>query len=333
MSTETTPSRTWALPSGPVLGLLGVLLLFAVLIGIKGELSYFLSFGNLRVLVHEGTIRGVLALGMLLIIISGGIDLSVGAVVALVTVVTMRLYLMFLDSTGSVATASLIAVSGGMLTGAIAGLINGLVVTQLKLPPFVATLGMLGIARGLAIWVSERSPIAFPVGARPEWVQSLAKAELTNPGFFSLIGLALGVAVLLHLTVFGRHLYAVGSNEATARLCGVNVTRVKITTYVLAGMLFGWGGVLYFAQGDSGNPTAAEGEELFVIAAVVIGGASLAGGRGTVIGALIGVLVLGLLKNGVVVFNVPVEIQYLLMGLIIIANAALSQFNRAAGSK
>jgi len=327
MSTDAPASPRLRLPSGPALGLIGVLALFLLLIGIKGELTSFLSLGNLRVLVHEGTVRAVIALGMLLIIITGGIDLSVGAVVALVTVVTMRVYAHFHAQIG-VEQASLVAVAAGVLVGGLCGLINGLLVTQLRLPPFVVTLGMLSIARGSAIWLAERTLLAFPVGARPEWVETLALSRLYNPGFLSLIGLAVLMAVVLWATRFGRHLYAVGSNEATARLCGVNVSRTKVLAYTVAGLLTGWAGVLLFAHGDSGNPSAGEGLELAVIAAVVIGGASLNGGKGTVVGALMGVLILGVLANGVSLFNVPVEVQYILEGGIILLNAALSRWQR-----
>ena len=324
----TTPSRL-PVPSGPALGLVGVLALFLLLIGLKGELRSFLSLGNLNVLVHEGTVKGIIALGMLLVIISGGIDLSVGAVVALVTVVTMRVYTHFHPQLG-VEQASMLSVTSGVLIGGVCGLINGLLITQLKLPPFVVTLGMLSVARGSAIWLAERTLLAFPVGARPEWVETLATSSLTNPGFISLIVLAVLTAVLLWATRFGRHLYAVGSNELTARLCGVNVVRTRIIAYTLAGLLTGWAGVILFAHGDSGNPSAGEGLELTVIAAVVIGGASLNGGKGTVAGAIVGVLILGLLANGVSLFNVPVEVRYILEGGIILLNAALSRWERPA---
>lgn len=325
----TSLSRVLTPLSGPLLGLAGVLAFFVVLISINGELASFLSIGNARVLVHEGTIPAVIALGMLLVIITGGIDLSVGAVVALVTVVTMRVYAHLHVSMGSSPATSFAAVACGVAVGGFCGFINGVVITQLKLPSFVVTLGMLSIARGSAIWLAERSPIAFPVGARPEWVEVLSRSKLYNPGFISVIFLAIGTAVLLRWTVLGRHIFAVGSNEATARLCGVNVSRTRILVYTLAGLLTGWAGVLMFAHGDSGNPSAGEGLELLVIAAVVIGGASLTGGRGTVIGTLIGVLVLGLLENGVNLCNVPVEIKYILIGVIILANAALSRWQRS----
>jgi ribose transport system permease protein len=314
--------------SGPLLGLAGVLVFFIILIGINGELASFLSLGNARVLVHEGTIPAIIALGMLMVIITGGIDLSIGAVVALVTVVTMRAYTHFVATLGPTPTANLFAVGAGVLVGGLCGFINGLVITRLKLPSFVVTLGMLSIARGTAIWLADRSPIAFPVNQRPDWVEVVSRSTLYNPGFMSAILLSIVVASLLRSTAFGRHVFAIGSNEATARLCGVNVARTKVIVYTFAGLLTGWAGVLMFAHGDSGNPSAGEGLELIVIAAVVIGGASLTGGRGTVTGALIGVLVLGLLDNGVNLCNVPVEIKYILIGVIILANAALSRWQR-----
>ncbi|MCS6850799.1 MAG: ABC transporter permease [Gemmataceae bacterium] len=316
---------------GPVLGLFAVLGLFTVLIGLKGELHSFLSFRNLQVLVHEGTIPAVVALGMLLIIISGGIDLSVGSVMALVTVVTMRVYNAAFDETASVTVASLLAVPIGVLTGGLCGLANGLIITQLRLPPFVATLGMLGIVRGLAVWLAERQLITFRTG-RPTWVDTLnqvhADATLFNPGFWSVMLLAGIVAIILHATVLGRYCYAIGSNEATARLCGVRVERTKVLLYTLAGLLTGWAGILLFAHGTSGDPSGAEGLELRVIAAVVIGGAGLGGGQGTVVGTLLGVLILEILGNGVSIFNVPIEVQHILIGVIIIANTALSSLAR-----
>ncbi len=325
--------------SGPVLGLLGVLGIFIVLISLKGELGNFLSIPNLQVLLKDATIPAVIALGMLLIIISGGIDLSVGSVAALVTVTTMYVYRLLYAQSGSMAFASAWAVPAGIAVGGVCGLTNGLIITQLRVTPFVASLGMLSIARGLAYWISERRTLDFPRQARPEWVNTLAQvyAEIAvagqrlpslNPGFWSLMILAFGVAVLLHFTVLGRYCYAIGSNEATARLCGVAIGRTKIILYTLAGLLTGWAGILMFAQGGSGDPSAGVGLELEVIAAVVIGGASLTGGRGTVFGTLLGVLILAVLNNGVSLFNVPVEVRFILIGGIIIINTALSQWQR-----
>ena len=321
--------------SGPVLGLVLVLGIFILLLWWKGGASSvkgFLSPRNLQVLVQERTIPGVLALGMLLVIISGGIDLSVGSVVALGTVITMWVYGWVYRHGGSVPVASLAAIPAGILTGGACGLANGLIITRLRVTPFVATLGMLSIARGLAVWVAERKTMNFPEGARPGWVDRLAQvhADYTffNPGFWSLVVLAVAVTVLLRQTVLGRYTYAIGSNEATARLCGVNIDANKVLIYTLAGLLAGWAGVLLLAQANSGDPNAAVGLELDVIAAVVIGGASLTGGQGTVVGTLLGVLILGILINGVGFFGVPVEAKHILIGSIIIINTALSRWQR-----
>ncbi len=318
--------RPFAVPAGPWVGFAVVLLLFVVLLGLKGGLGAFLSVGNLQVLLHEGTIPAIVGLGMLLVLISGGIDLSVGAVVALVTVVTMRVYTGLYDAWGPGAGTGFVAAVAGVLAGGLCGLTNGLLVTRLNLPPFVATLGMFGIARGVAVWLAERTTLAFPVGGRPGWVETLALTSFWNPGLWSLVLLAILTGVILHFTVFGRHVYAVGSNEATAKLCGVDVTRTRLLVYTFAGLLTGWAGVIMFAHSNSGNPTLGEQLELDVITAVVIGGASLSGGKGTVIGALLGVAILGLIKNGVSLFNVPVEMQYILIGVLLLANLALNRW-------
>jgi ribose/xylose/arabinose/galactoside ABC-type transport system permease subunit len=314
------------------LGLVVVLTFFVVILGWKGDLERFLNLPNLQVLIHKSTIPGVVALGMLLVIISGGIDLSVGSVIALVTVVAMQVFREIYGRTESLQLASLGAIPAGIATGGVCGLVNGLVITRLRVSPFVATLGMLSIARGLAYWLSGRRPITFH-GPRPGWVDAFSRAHaeytIFGPGFWSMVLLAIGVAILLRYMVLGRYCYAIGSNEATARLCGVSVERTKVVLYTLAGLMTGWAGILMFAQGGSGDPGGGRELELNVIAAVVIGGASLAGGQGTVVGALLGVLILGILENGVSFCDVPVEVKHILIGVIIIANTSLSQWQRS----
>jgi ribose/xylose/arabinose/galactoside ABC-type transport system permease subunit len=340
-------------PSGPMLGLLALLGLFVLLLAWRGQLGNFFSLANMQVLLHKNSIAAVAALGMLLIIISGGIDLSVGSVVALVTVVTMQTFRLVYNGSGETLSAdmeawlrerglswggshshlkaSLAALPAGLLVGGLCGLCNGLVITRLRVLPFVATLGMLSVARGLAVWLAGRTRVSFS-GPRPGWVDSLARFRsemlIFDPGVWSLFVLATGVFVVLRFTVFGRYCYAIGSNEATARLCGIAIDRHKVAIYTLAGLLTGWAGVLMFAHGNGGDPNAAVGLELDVIAAVVIGGASLAGGQGTVRGTLLGVLILGVLENGVSFFNVPVEVKYILIGAIVVVNTALSQWQR-----
>jgi ribose transport system permease protein len=321
--------------TGPVLGLVAVLIVFSILLGVKDDpdaLRNFVSLSNLRVLVINNTYLAVLALGMLLVMISGGIDLSIGSVIALVTVTTMYAFQRAYAWNNSIMVANIAAIVAGLATGAACGLINGLIITRLRVAPFVTTLGMLSVARGLALWIAESRPMPFPKGIRPGWVIALADTYppygFFNPGFWTLVILALLVALILHMTILGRYCYAIGSNEATARLCGVNIHRNKVIIYTLAGLLNGWAGILLFTQVGSGDPNGAVGTELNVIAAVVIGGASLAGGVGTVSGTLIGVLILGILANGVLQFRVPVQMQYILIGVIIIANTALSRWRQ-----
>lgn len=319
--------------AGPLLGLLFVFGIFAALIGLKGgdDLRGFLSVRNAQVLADAIALPGVVALGMLLVVVTGGIDLSVGSVVALVTVVTMQVYRTAFAETGSAPTASLAAVPAGLLVGGACGLMNGLVVTWLRVTPFVATLGMFSIARGLALWLAERQMIAFPVGGRPPWVDALTQVHPErvglNPGCWCLGLLAVGVALLLRRSVFGRYCYAMGANEPASRLCGVPVGLHKTAAYAVAGLLTGWAGVLSFAR-TGGNPSGHFGLELEVIAAVVIGGASLSGGQGTVGGTLLGILILGILENGVSMFSVPIEVKYILIGAIIVSNTALGAWHQ-----
>jgi ribose/xylose/arabinose/galactoside ABC-type transport system permease subunit len=321
--------------TGPVLGLAAVLALFIILIGSQGKLGNFLSLRNAQVIAQEATIPAVVALGMLLVIISGGIDLSVGSVVALVSVVMMQVYRQLYRGPESVVTASMAAAAAGVAVGGLCGLVNGLVITRLRLAPFVATLGMFSIARGLAVWLAGRQLLAFRRDTQPAWVgvlQQVHAPAVFNPGFWGFIVLAIITAVLLRRTVFGRYVYAIGSSEPTARLCGVPVNRTKVVIYVFCGLMAGLGGLLLFAHGAAGDPNGGETLELSVIAAVVIGGASLSGGRGTVVGAVLGVLTLGVLSNGVNTYNVPIEVQYILIGVILLANTALSQWrDRAHG--
>lgn len=338
---------------GPVLGLVVLLAAFVALLAARGQLDEFFSRSNLQVLFHRNSVPAVAALGMLVVILSGGIDLSVGSVVAFVTVVTMQTYRLVYNGpeatfpawlaadlerrglvwagSASIWAASLTAVPVGVVAGTLCGLANGLIITRLKVSPFVATLGMLSVARGLAIWLAGRSRVGFS-GPRPEWVNALAQVShdwlFFAPGVWSAAVLAMALFVVLRWTVFGRYCYAIGSSEPTARYCGVDVDRQKVWVYTLAGLFAGWAGVLLFAYGNGGDPNAGVGLELEVIAAVVIGGASLAGGQGTVGGAMLGVLILGVLENGVTFFNVPVEAKYVLIGSIVVINTALSGWQR-----
>ncbi len=325
------PRRRPATVPWPMLALLLILGVFAAGLWERGQLLNFLSWANFQGLLYQSAVPLVVALGMLLVIISGGIDLSVGSVAALVTVVTMLTFNDLRERTGSAELAGLAAVAAGVGVGTLCGLVNGLSVTVLRVSPFVATLGMFGMARGVGVWLADRKTVPFQ-GDRPEWVRTLAtvgpKATLLNVGVWSALLLCVLTALLLRRTVFGRHVYAVGSNEATARLCGVAVERTKVLIYTLAGLLTGWAGILLFAQVNSGNADSGVNLELNVIAAVVVGGASLAGGRGGVGGTLFGVLALGALERAVSFLQAAVEVKLVLIGGIVVLSTALGQWQR-----
>jgi ribose transport system permease protein len=316
---------------GPVLGLLVIVAVFVPLLSRNDQLGNFLSVRNFQGLMHECRVPAIVALGMLLVIVTGGIDLSVGSVVALVTVVAMQMYRLTEERGLSPVISSLAAVVCGIVVGGLCGFVNGLTIVRLNVSPFVVTLGMMSVAKGLAVWLSGRKLVGFR-GARPGWVAALQAARvdyyLFDPGVWIALLLALGVLVLLRYTVFGRHCYAVGSNEATAHLCGIDANRTKVIVYALAGLLTGVAGIIVFAQTSSGSPSNGDNLELVVIAAVVIGGASLAGGQGSVGGTLLGVLILGLLENGVNFSQAVVEVKYILIGAIVVINTGLSQWQR-----
>ncbi len=316
--------------SGPLLGLIALLIGFAFLTFRAGELGSWLSIDNFRNnILHKFCIHGLVALGMLLIILSGGIDLSVGSVLALATVVMIKVYEANYSTYQSTFVPSLLAIGAGILTGTLCGAINGLIITRLKLTPFVVTLGMMSIAKGMALWLSNRAPIPIPTGeGRPGWVDLLSQPSQSpvffDPGIWCWILLSIFMIFVLRQTVFGRYCYAIGSNEATARLCGINVEWSRFKIYCIAGTLTGLAGIIRFAQGNGGDPNTGQLLELEVIAAVIIGGAALTGGKGTVTGTVLGVLIYAVIDNSICFLEVIVEMKYMLIGIAVIANTALA---------
>jgi len=300
-----------------------VAVLFALLTGAPER---YLSAANLRVVLAQTVIVGLGAIGMTLIMISGGIDLSVGASVALTSVIAA------LALRGGAPPAAAAAL--GVAAGGAVGLVNGAAITGLRIVPFIATLGMLGIARGAAKYFAEEQTVNAPA----TWLNELAVTFpsrawlLVAPGVWITLGLAVAMAVVLRRTVFGRHVFAVGSNEAAARACGIAVDRVKVAVYVVGGLLFGLAGVMQMSRLRQGDPTVAVGVELDVIAAVVIGGGSLAGGEGSVGGAMIGALIMSMLRNGCQQMGWPTYVQEIIIGVIIVLAVAADRYraSRAA---
>ena len=281
----------------------------------------FGSVGNLVVIVRQGAVVSVAALGMTYIIVSGGIDLSVGSTVAFVSVVIAWA----LQAHQTPIVAALL----GICAGGMVGLINGTLITRLKVGPFIVTLGSLLIVRGIAKGLGHEQRIDAPLTWLNDLVSVLGDSQkwMVFPyGIWLMFGLAVLAAWALKSTRFGRHVIAVGSNEQAARLCGVPVQRVKTLVYMLGGLSAGVAGLLQFARLKVGDPTVAVGLELDVIAAVVIGGASLSGGEGTILGALLGALIMNTIRSGCSQMGLSNWIQEIVTGLIIVAAVAIDRF-------
>jgi ribose transport system permease protein len=211
------------------------------------------------------------------------------------------------------------ALLGMMASGGLIGLLNGAAISVLRLVPFIITLGTLGVARGSAKWLADSQTVNYDASPINHWMTTADPFGYALPaGVWVALGLAILTSLLLRSTVFGRHVFALGSNEATARLCGIPVTRLKITIYALAGCFFGLAGVFQLSRLRQGDPTVAVGLELDVIAAVIIGGASLSGGVGTILGSLIGALIMAVLRNGSQQMGWPTYFQEIIIGLVII---------------
>src|SRR5436853_4818079 len=310
-------ARTWLNRLGPLLGLVLVIAVFAILIG---NPERYLSLKNLRTVLAQTVIVGIGAIGMTMIIISGGIDLSVGSAIALTGVSAC------LGITAGWSTS--VALGAGITVGGAVGLVNGLAITRLRVVPFIATLGMLGVARGVAKGIAGSQTVNMPdtwannlllTVPKPQWL-------LVAPGVWIAILLAIVAAIALRRTVFGRRVFALGSNEAAARACGIATDRLKLYIYGLAGLLFGLAGVMQMSRLRQGDPTVAAGLELDVIAAVVIGGGSLSGGEGTIFGSMIGALIMAFLRNGCQQIGWPNYIQEIIIGAIIVIAVAVDRF-------
>jgi ribose/xylose/arabinose/galactoside ABC-type transport system permease subunit len=321
--------------SGPFFGLLFIVGLFAAIDYLQaqreGREVVYLTASNFVNVSNQTVIFGIAALGMTLVIASGGIDLSVGSMIALVTVV-VALVLRAGAVAGGTAVASpvilpMAAAAAGIATGAGCGFANGFLITRLKVVPFIITLGMMGIARGVAKMLASEQKIDAPTG----WLKSIMATPF-EPGWLSfswgvwfMFVFAVLTAFVMRSTVFGRYAFAIGSNEATALLCGVNVARTKTFIYTLGGAYAGLAGVMMFSILSVGDPTAAWGKELDVIAAVVIGGGSLSGGEGSILGTVIGAYIMSFLRNGCDTVGLPNYLTEILIGIIIICAVAIDQ--------
>jgi ribose transport system permease protein len=295
--------------AGPFLGLFLVVGLFCLSPTVR---PYFLTGPNFKIILTQTVIVAMGTLGMTLIIVSGGIDLSVGSVVALTSVVGASALLK------GWAPWSVIALSMGV--GAGIGLVNGLVIGGLRMMPFIVTLGMMGVARGTAKWLSGNQTVSAPE-TPINGIMDLKDPTRLFPlplGVWITLGLAVLMAIVMRNTVFGRYIFALGSNESAARLCGIRIHRQKVLIYCVAGVFFGLSGLMQLSRLTQGDPTVAIGLELDIIAAVVIGGASLSGGSGSILGSMIGALTMAVLRNGSNQMGWPTFMQEIIIGVVII---------------
>jgi ribose/xylose/arabinose/galactoside ABC-type transport system permease subunit len=325
--------------STPTAGALGrafkLLAPFIGLIVVYG-IFYFLAKGksfttlyNTKSILQQAVIIGTAALGMTLIIISAGIDLSAGSMVALTTVVTALVLKHGANADGQIsALLPIWAALAGIMAAGACGFLNGFMISVFGIVPFIVTLGMMQIARGVAKGIAGQTTVIAP----NTWLAKFMIIEPVPgawwsfaPGVWLMLGLMLFFWVMLNYTTFGRHVYAVGSNASTARLCGINVGINRLLVYAISGLLTGVSGVLSFSCLSMGDPTLAVGLELDIIAAVVIGGGSFNGGEGSVVGSVIGAVIIAILRNGCVQIGLDNYVQNILIGSIIIIAVGVDQ--------
>ena len=295
-------------------GILIILIVMCVILSIASD--KFLTFDNVLSVGRAFSFIAIMAIGECFVIITGGIDLSVSSVFAISGVVCAL----------GIKTYDLpvfIAILLGLAVAMIFGALNGILTTKVKMPPFIVTLGMLSVARGLAYSITGGYPIPnFPVAFK-----FLGQGYMLGVPFPIIMLILLGIVftVFLQSTILGRRIFAIGGNEKAAEITGVKVDRVKITVYIISSALAGLAGIMTAARLGVAQSTAGIGYELDTIAAVIIGGASVSGGRGTVVGAILGAAIMGVLKNGLVLLSVSAYWQQTVIGCVVILAVALDR--------
>ncbi|WP_216598239.1 ABC transporter permease [Ruegeria sp. HKCCD6119] len=296
-----------------------IVLIAAIIIVMSNVNPYFLSFSNFRAVAVGMAPTAIIVIGMAILLASGGFDLSVGSVMALSSTVVAMLLLIGMPIP--------LAVVCGLVLGGIVGVVNGLLVTGLGINPLIATLGTMSIARGIALVLTE----GFSVSSLPASFAWIGKADIG--GFPVIVLFTILLVVLFDLAVrhtrFFRQVYFIGANEKAAMLSGIHVTRVRIILYALTGILAALAGVLLASRLMSGTPTAGNGIELQVLAAAVIGGASLRGGEGTILGAFLGVVFVALINNTMTMLAVSIYWQMIVIGGVLVTAVALDMLIRS----
>jgi ribose/xylose/arabinose/galactoside ABC-type transport system permease subunit len=300
---------------------LAVVVLVVVLF-LAWRAPFFLTSGNLIVVGRQVALALIIAVGMTFVILAGGIDLSVGSTVALVSVMAGEFMI-------TMNIPYVLAAVLALLCGVAVGLVNGAIIASSSIPPFVVTLGMLAVARGLALGITQGSTLSgFPADYLVLGQGSLAGIPIP-------IWIAVAVAVVAHLvlarTRFGRNVYFIGSNEQAATLSGIHVRRTKVIIFAIAGGLAGLEAIIETARLSVGQPAAGNGYELVAIGAVVIGGASLFGGQGSILGTVLGTVLLSLIQNGLILLGISAYWQQVFSGVVIVAAVGLNMWRQSRG--
>ncbi|MCJ7519800.1 MAG: ABC transporter permease [Anaerolineaceae bacterium] len=301
--------------------------LIIIFMGFSFASPYFFTFNNVVGILISTAVNGLLALGVTFVIISGGIDLSVGTVMTLSSIMCG----VFVTYWNLPIPLGILA---GILTGGLAGFVNGLMISKMKLPPFIATLGMLNVARGLSLVISDLQPIYFALDKNFNDIAMGSVLGSVIPGFdipngvLIMFASAIVAGLILTKTIIGRYCFAIGSNEEAVRLSGVNIVIWKTAVYTVGGLFVGIAGIIIAARLNSAQPALGLGYELDAIAAAVIGGTSMSGGEGTILGTIIGAFIISTLTNGLRIMSVPQEWQIVVTGFIIISAVYLDILRR-----
>lgn len=300
-----------------VLALIIVIVFFSLTAGTK-----FLSFQNLSNIGRQSAVITIMACGMTMVIVSANIDLSVASTLSLAAMLTA----IVVTTTGS----TLLGLIVGLAVGVLVGLINGLLVTKGKIPSFLATLGMMGVIRGVAMMVTGTKPVVI---YEESFWRSFGDGEIFGslplPIFWTII-IVIITHFILRYTTLGRYIYATGGNSEAARFTGVKTDRTVITAYTIMGILAAFSGIILASRMHAARPGTGEGMELNTIAAVILGGTSLFGGKGTIIGSLIGALVIAALNNGLIILGFSTHVQMLVRGLVIILAVLFAKEEKTA---
>ena len=327
---------------GPVIALAFIIAVFGIADRLMSD-GYFLTARNLRVILSSASLIAVPAFGMTLIIIAGGIDLSAGTALTLCgTVLALSLKNASVPAGESgFLWVMLGALALTVLTGCLCGAVNGGLISLTGVVPFIVTLGTMTIFLGIGQILASESTVYAPKENIPEWLKYLcytgsnaenylfSRLKLSTSVLIAIL-LAVLVSLLMRYTVFGRNIFAIGSSESTARLCGINVPMTVISVYTLAGFFTAVGGLLYFADVKNGNPSDGSGKELEIIAAVVLGGGSLSGGRGSILGTVVGALIITVIRSGCSQLSIPNTYTHIIIGVIIIVAVIIDQLRHGS---